>query len=167
MRTQQKEHRTGRCRGGRRMMSEQCRQAKETRGFFYVNTVCIFLRKKDVILLNWSFLKTKSLSSFSVTYLAHKNDCVLKTDNPKHVVQLQFTSLYILKIPSSYAYTPEDIQAWLNTDSAQWMLTLCIDWCKSLPASLSRLALQTTAYITYGFRDTSVGYLLNSSGLQR
>lgn len=54
-RTQQKEHYTGRCKemaGG--MTSEQCRQgqAEETRGFLNVNTILIFPRKKDVILLN-------------------------------------------------------------------------------------------------------------------
>lgn len=48
-----KEHYTGRCKevaGG--VMSEQCRQAEETRGFLNVNTILIFPRKKDVILLN-------------------------------------------------------------------------------------------------------------------
>ena len=52
-RTQQQEHCTGRCKevaGG--MMSKQCMQAEETRGFSNANTILIFPSRKDVILLN-------------------------------------------------------------------------------------------------------------------
>lgn len=52
-RTQQQERCTGRCKevaGG--VMSKQCMQAEETRGFSNVNTILIFPSRKDVILLN-------------------------------------------------------------------------------------------------------------------